>query len=740
MRASFICPIAFVFLLLPIAACDGCGGAPPADPDGGGGGGTVTWCEDDSECEGGRCQGGACVPGGVGDDGGAGPGPGEDGGVVSGVLGVQPSTVVEFGAQLLGYPVSVDVTLSNVGNGPMKVLAVLLDDDTGEFAADPAGTLNVALQPGESVVVRVTHTPSDGNPDAAELKVLHDGEGNITTIQLFAEFKGDAELSLSEDLDAITPSAESVDFGQADTGATTTRTLWVRNTGRADSILTLSDLTLTPATAGFAFDGEPDLPLPIGAWSTALCPDDDVSVCPPGTTACTDLVCTDDEGLPLNAFPIDITYTAGTLPAQATLTLDHNGGGVQTSTDVTLTGLPTQPDIDVSPSSASFGPTLVGAPQPAEVTVTVSNVGLGPLFVTRIVEPTSTDVYSFDYSRPVPHLDGDPPLRIDAGAPPLEITVTFTPEAAEGYAAVLTLHTNDGDELQVPITLEGSGVVCQTNAHVDDVGTCVCDDGYIPCGGECKVPGATACGDACFDCTGVTGFGSGTNASCSVGGSCEYSCATAYYDINDGTDGSPGGNNWDGCEYLCPRESPIPETCNSVDDDCDGQTDEGLLQDTSDHSASNGTCSTATDLGDVNTGATRDFGRTVYPVGDVDWYRVRAHEANDDICVFCDECEDYRTEFRLLDVPAGESYTLEVRQGSCGGTVLSGQNNVVIQSWSECPDSFLSCSLAAAAGGENQGCGTEDNRTYFVRVHSTTGAQSSSCEPYKLEIKHFGLN
>ncbi len=768
MRASFVRPIALSsvsFGLLLIAGCEGCGGTNVGGMDAGGGG--VISCEVNDDCSGGHCQGGVCVPGldpNADDDAGSDPLSGEDGGTTEdpiGVLAVLPGTTVEFGAQLLGYPVTVDVTLSNVGDADLTLLALLLDDDTGEFSADPSGTMNVVLAPGDSMLVHVTHTPSDGTPDAAELKVLHDGEGNITTLALFAEFKGDASLSLSEDLAVITPSAEQVNFGEVDSGATVLTTLWVRNTGSSDSILTLDELTVTPATAGFAIENELALPLSIGAWSTALCPSADVAECPPGASACEDTVCVDDAGEPLNAVPIDLSFTAGPLPAQATLTLDHDGA----QTDVLLTGLPTQPDIAVSPAEAAFGPVLVGAPTPAEIVVTVENVGAGPLLITKVVEPLTTTVFSFDYSRPVPKVDGDPALRIDSGATPLEVTVTFTPEAAEGYAAVLTLHTSDGDSLSLPITLQGTGVVCQANAHVDPNGACVCDDGHIACGGECKLPGATACGAGCVDCTAVNGIGPGTNASCSIGGSCEYQCAPNYWDIDNATDGNPGGSSWNGCEYACVQQAGF-EICNGVDDECDGAIDDGLPRDASDTPTRNDTRAAAKVRSPIDEvpatkapGSTSTLtGHTLYPAGDQDWFKVTAVEADsgfacaNEIPCFEGGQENYQTDFEVIS-PNGLNYDIEVwaptgfnyddPNGEGLNFTDTNSDNKISLEWSRA-SSFGDCLFCAGfdigcfEGG--YGCAFDDSQVFFVRIKPQAGQSTTfSCEPYELKVTSISL-
>lgn len=745
---------------LSLAACEGCAEAPPSTKDGGpsggggGGGGTPLSCEDDDDCPTGeRCAAGLCQQAPEGD---AGPG-GEDAGTTGEDAGpppaarleVLPGDQVEFGAQLLGVPVTRELTLHNAGDAPLTLLALILDDNSGEFSATPTGTVNEVLEPGDGFVVTVSHTPTDGVPDAAELKVLHDGPGNLLNIALFAEFKGDAALSATDDLAVTMPNSETLDFGLLDPGATRTLTLWVRNTGRTDSILTLSDVTLTPPSAGFALDTEPDLPLALGAWSAALC-ENDASACPPGATACTDGVCVDDNGAPLHALPLDVTFTAGELASEATLTLEHDAAGVAgTQTDIRLVGGPTEPELSVSPAELDFGLALVGAPAPSR-TITVSNAGAGPLRIRRVTEPAEPAL-SFDYSRPVPRIDGDAALTILPGGEPLVITVSFSPTSAQAYASFLSLQTNDPAALDVPVPIRGSGIVCQDNAHVNAQGECECDAGFNACGDACLADAPSVCGPSCTDCTTVN-LGGGTAAEC-VQGECRYSCEQAWYDLDGDLSAAPTSPSWDGCEYGCLRHPALDiELCNGVDDTCNGEVDEGLPPDQSDQSAANSTCSTATVLStesaplDATTnGATNVFQRTIYPTGDQDWFKIVVQEGeNSPSCADELPCieggrEAYRSHFSLT-APSGRSFALEVfvpeYYDECdAGVTLTG--NPITHEWERSSD-LLGCFLCGLGGfcyPGGYGCAFDDRQVYYVRVKASAGRPNDfSCEPYTLTV------
>jgi hypothetical protein len=748
-------------------ACGGCG-EQPAEGEGENepGNGSLT-CEGNADCPSGLCESGVCVEGNLpGQDGGVALGDG--GGLAGGELTVQPGELVEFGAQLIGYPVTQDVILINSGAGPLKILAVLLDTETSEFTATPEGTLGETLDGGDNMVVQVTHTPADGSPDSAELKILHDGPGGITTVTLLADFKGDATFAATLDQDTIEPSVETVDFGEIDPASPLVQRLWLRNTGREDSVLEISDITLTPPTVGFTLVDEPTLPRSLGAWSAGLCVDGSTAGCPPGADACTDQVCVDDEGEPINALPIDIEYTSATLPVQATLTIEHNALGAVQQTDIALVGSPTQPDITLDPDAVDFGVALVGAPTAPEVVVTVTNDGPGPLLITKVTEPNEP-AFSFDFSRPVPTIDGDPALRLDNGATPLDITVTFTPSAGEAYTAFLLIETNDGDELQINLPIQGVGLVCQDNAHVNlSTGMCQCDEGFISCGGVCKVPGATACGDACTDCTAVPGFGLGTAASCETGGTCAYTCEGGYYDHDDGNDGAPGDQSWNGCEYRCDVEPAFPSeySCDGRDEDCNGVADDGLDPDFDDRTGNNNTRAQAVSISPIdfidatagNPAPVTLTGHSLYPEGDTDWFRVVATEGDGSLsCAEEIPCieggqENYLTTFEVVS-PNGLDYDVQVwaptypnySDPNGDGTMFNdsdGDNYIGLQ-WSRASNlaTCVLCNLLdinCFDGG--YGCAFDDSQVFFVNVRPQPGSQDTySCENYELKVQSISL-
>ncbi len=173
---------------------------------------------------------------------------------------------------------------------------------------------------------------------------------------------------------------------------------------------------------------------------------------------------------------------------------------------------------------------------------------------------------------------------------------------------------DDGFDLASdPVNCGGCGVQCA--AIVDHAvpecvsGQCqvlVCLPGYWDINGDptdgCEYPcsltqgGVEQCGDGVDnDCDGDTdeGFDFTTDpANCGVcgnncetskpfgtavsgctGGACVYACLADHWDLDGDLAQGAAGN---GCEYACSVTGGGTETCDGVDNDCDGDTDEGF--------------------------------------------------------------------------------------------------------------------------------------------------------------------
>jgi len=95
--------------------------------------------------------------------------------------GLAPAVQIEppsydFGRPSIGCVSHLDVTVANVGRAPLTLHELVFDDlvGTAELTAVHSVAPGTALEPGESVDVRITHTPTDTAPDAGRLTVFTD--------------------------------------------------------------------------------------------------------------------------------------------------------------------------------------------------------------------------------------------------------------------------------------------------------------------------------------------------------------------------------------------------------------------------------------------------------------------------------------------------------------------------------------------------------------------------------------
>ncbi len=879
-----------LFFLLLVATNMACGTQtlPTTDENQQGGttGGEQT-CTQLQDCRGGEiCQGGLCIPDPELEE--ETPIILEDGGIGFGTLSALPAQDIEFGAQQLGIPVTRQITLINTGTAPLTLLFITLDDTSGEFSLDQEGQLDTLLAPQETFHLEASHTPTDGEPDMAEIKVVHNGEGGLYRIGLAAEFKGDAILTVGIDGFDTSNSISTHDFGErAVEDAPYSQSLWLTNTGSRDSILTVEDITITPTGAGFDFADDIELPWVLGARSTMSCTEETADdICDNAGNGCIENVCTDENGHPLQSFALPLTFTPQESASQAVVTLFHTAdesgqGDTVGQYEILLSGGPTLPNATVSASQLTFPSTLVGG-GPSETALTISNTGTGTLTyaltppnVTAFTFPTnqesngsiapgadatiaihftpsaaetytgtfeitfntadaapmvislvgdgwtcpdgsyindaadtclspvaevSTQQLSFDatlvggdaseevlvinntgtwpltysLSSPTPAIFAWPANQSSSGEIPpgasANITVIFTPLAAQVYTGEFGITFNTDASSPTIISLVGAGWSCPPHAHVTEGTTCTCDDGYNTCGSDCLLPSPDSCGDDCITCD----IRSGSDRDC-ISESCVYECQDYRFDLNNDLSATQGADS-DGCEYTCANLSPQTETCNGIDDDCDGFTDEDLDDD---EYEPNDDCAIANNQGVVT--QERIFEVMIYPQGDDDWFTIRGEESDQNICNLCDVFADtpatqsYQATFALLDVPANLELDLTVKTDQCSGnsgeSIVSANattdeiNNGLADrmytklqhTWTtdlipteECaamvligelfgytPADYEDVLEASGYHAGRLGCGFLDWRDYFINIRATNDVQT--CEPFSLRVTYESL-
>jgi hypothetical protein len=248
--------------------------------------------------------------------------------------------------------------------------------------------------------------------------------------------------------------------------------------------------------------------------------------------------------------------------------------------------------------------------------------------------------------------------------------------------------------------------------------------------------GAGACRTPAQECTAQTTQGPATttcSATCQSpnGATCAGTTAGTCNNVNPGNQSCGNGVCkvtapvcLNGAPNLCVPNSAAQatETCNGLDDNCDGTIDNGSFVDSRE---SNDSCASAHMLPMVGSDATVSLpsAGTLFPEGDVDVYRFLAAET-DSSCGCCDTfCLDEDYELTVtLSVPVGAgSYQLCAARDTCAFGVA---DCVTVNENS-------SGSLKFRLDGS---CVSSANDSYpvYVRVAGGSTPPSTSCKPYGL--------
>jgi hypothetical protein len=245
--------------------------------------------------------------------------------------------------------------------------------------------------------------------------------------------------------------------------------------------------------------------------------------------------------------------------------------------------------------------------------------------------------------------------------------------------------------------------------------------------------GAGACRTAAQECSAQTTRSSSVQVTCDSycqdprGGTCAGTTAGACDNVSQGNHSCGNGV----CRVTVPQcvsgrfNTCVPnwaaqstETCNNVDDNCDGTVDNGSFADPWPRETNN-SCTTYYTLPSVGSNQSRTESMTLYPSGDVDYFRINASESDSDCaCGFPWVDEDYEMTV-TLEVPAGAgSYIFCINRDDCNGV---GNN----------------CQTVWAGGSAwwkyqmDGGCPGNDNYTFYVRV-APGNNPGYECAAYKL--------
>jgi hypothetical protein len=227
------------------------------------------------------------------------------------------------------------------------------------------------------------------------------------------------------------------------------------------------------------------------------------------------------------------------------------------------------------------------------------------------------------------------------------------------------------------------------------------------------------------DCDGTTNEDctctAGTTQQCGEGGDTG--------DCDWGTQTCGSGGTWGACTG---GRRPTAETCNGTDENCDGQTDNGLVEDTYEI---NDTCAQARVLprADEGLGTQTVSTPTLYSSDgsdDTDWYFIEANEASHLECILHpldDQCYFY------LDIslkpPAGADHT---KWSYCVHLAVDEADNCTAFDYNFCTDETTWTGTEYAMTLTWSGsCGLDDGWKFYVEVDGATNEES--CLPYTLE-------
>ncbi|MEK6607322.1 MAG: hypothetical protein AABZ30_06630, partial [Myxococcota bacterium] len=238
-------------------------------------------------------------------------------------------TTLDFGAPIDGVEVALEVTLVNVGDEPLHVSRIRVEEDdaTSEFSADPSGEVAIVIAPRAHTVLAALLTSRDSEPDVGTFCVESDDpETPELCVPMTMELKGDPAICVCP----LPPSGDGdprcriddpvLSFDGIAYGETATRTAAIFNCGDGNRALEVTEVFATDETGdGDLYQVEllvrddesgAETPLDLGEAPIALAPQGEAS--PPGVFFARVTFTAGDDGgaVPAEALRIHATATA----------------------------------------------------------------------------------------------------------------------------------------------------------------------------------------------------------------------------------------------------------------------------------------------------------------------------------------------------------------------------------------------------------------------------------------------
>lgn len=319
------------------------------------------------------------------------------------------SILIDFGTVEDGQTKSIDLTLSNEGNADLSVSSIGISGSSAftlnsspavpfTITAEASITLQVDYKPIEALSDTATIIITSNDPDQGTASVLLTGTGTPSVVP------------------HISADKESLDFKTVIVGSSRTLSVTISNTGIDD--LVVSNLLISGSSLFDLNELVPETPFTVSIGSSVI-------------------------------IPVDfVPYSAE--PSAGTLTIESDDPD-QPELDVSLSAegydLTVKPKINVSTESLDFDKVVYGLT--STLTVIASNTGNTALSISNISITGSSDFS-------LAELDMTFPYSVPFGSS-LNIPVIYNPSGITPTSATITINSDDEDEPQVSVLLNGGG-------------------------------------------------------------------------------------------------------------------------------------------------------------------------------------------------------------------------------------------------------------------------------------------
>ncbi len=327
-------------------------------------------------------------------------------------IDVSPSSLT-FGNVNTGSSSDMVVSIENTGDADLEITSLSLSDGSAGFSLVSPPSTPFTIGPSDPAVdVTVRFAPTvDGAANDDLVIASDDPDENPVNVALSG-----TGVTATPNIDV---SPNSLDFGLVNTGATSDMTVSIENTGDAD--LEITGFSFADGSVGFSLVSPPSTPFTIGPSDPAV--DVTVRFAPTVVGVADDDLEIASDDPDENPFVVSLTGEGQTPP-------------------------PMEPDIDVTPTSLSFGTVNTGSS--SDMVVSIENTGNDDLEVTGLSLSDGSAGFSL-VSPP------STPFTIGPSDPAVDVTVRFAPTAVGAANDVLVIASDDPDENPVNVNLDGTG-------------------------------------------------------------------------------------------------------------------------------------------------------------------------------------------------------------------------------------------------------------------------------------------